>query len=265
MDFYINSRLEVNHYKFHSKKVRRDVRLAVLADLHNCMCEDGGRQLFHVIEAEKPDVIVIAGDMVDAVEGMEPGPIMKVIKLLHEHYPVIYGMGNHERKVLEGRHLRKEKKSFAEGLKAAELKLLSNSYKYLWDSGIKVSCLDLPISYFRRYDQLPLDVSEIRESIGELDTGYFNVLIAHDPQYFMTYSEYGPELILSGHMHGGVIRLPFLGGLVSPKLKLFPKYTAGLFERKGSRMIVSKGLGMHTVKVRVNNPTELVIVDITGA
>ena len=264
MDFYINSKLEISHYTFHSSKVSGDVRLAVLADLHNCMCEDGGRQLFHVIDSEKPDVIVIAGDMVDGVEDTDPLPVLNAIKMMHEHYPVIYGMGNHERKILTGRHLTRERARFRKGLEEAGLKLLSNSYKYIWDSGIKVSCLDLPIEYFRRYDQLPLDVMDIKEKLGRLDDRYFNVLIAHDPQYFMTYSDYGPEVILSGHMHGGVIRFPYLGGLVSPKLKLFPRYTAGMFERNGSRMIVSKGLGMHTIKVRVNNPTELVIVDITG-
>jgi len=265
MDFYINSKFEVNHYRFYSDKVSRDVRLAVLADLHNCMCEDGGRQLFHVIEGEEPDVIVLAGDMVNSVSGTDMKPVMEFIRLLNEHYPVVYGMGNHERKVLEGPCLFAERRAFAEGLKHSGVRLLSNAHKNLWDSGIRISCLDLPLKYFRRHDHLPLEVSDLYEMLGEPDRRYFNVLIAHDPQYFMTYSEYGPEVILSGHMHGGVIRFPFLGGFISPKLRLFPRYTSGSFERKGSRMIVSKGLGMHTIKVRVNNPTELVIADITGA
>ncbi|MBQ8956379.1 MAG: metallophosphoesterase [Lachnospiraceae bacterium] len=262
MYLYINSKLEISHYKFHSEKVRRDVRLAVLADLHNCMCEDGGRQLFNVIDGEKPDVIVFAGDMIDA-SFCDPA-VMQAMKLMHEHYPLIYGIGNHERKLVEDRQSARVRKIFRKGLQDAGLRLLSDSYKYLSDSGIKISCLDLPVFYFRRFDQPQLDVRQIREKLGDIDNKYFNVLIAHDPQYFEAYSDYGPELVLSGHMHGGVVRIPFLGGLVSPKLKLFPDYTAGLFERKETKMIVSKGLGMHTIKVRVNNPTELVIVDITG-
>ncbi len=262
MDLYINSDFEVSHYNITGRKVSRDVRLAVLADLHNCMCGDGGRQLFTAIEGEKPDIVIIAGDMVDAKERPDPYETMKVLKLIHDHYPVIYGMGNHEKKVLEGRYLQKIRKSFKKGLKEADLRILSNSYKYLADTGIKVSCLDLPMSYFGRIKDPELGVGQMKEYLGDIDKGYFNILIAHDPQYFDTYSQYGPDLVLSGHMHGGVIRIPFLGGLVSPKLRLFPEYDAGLFEKNNTKMIISRGLGMHTIHLRINNPPELVIVDI---
>lgn len=264
MKFYFRSELEITHYNFHSKKVRRDVRLAVLADLHNCMWEDGGRQLFNVIDGEHPDVIVIAGDMVDGKRRSDPSRAMRVIGLLNRHYPVIYGMGNHERKLIESKELICERKIFRKELEKTGLKILSNSYKYLDDTGVKLSCFDLPLDYFKRFVSLKLSAGQIESSLGELDSRYFNVMIAHDPQYFKAYSDYGPELILSGHMHGGVIRIPHLGGLVSPKLKLFPEYDAGLYERKGSSMIVSKGLGMHSIPVRINDPTELVIVDIYG-
>ncbi len=262
MKMYILSPLKVSHYNFSDQRVKKDVRLAVLADLHNCMYEDGGRQLFNVIEGEKPDIVIFAGDMVDAKEYSDPGRAMGVIRLIHDSYPVIYGMGNHEKKLLEAKKLYPERRIFLRGLKEARLKILSDNYKYLADTGIKVSCLDLPIRYFRRTGDPGLSTGQMEEKLGKLDREQYNILIAHDPQYFETYSDYGSDLVLSGHMHGGVIRFPFLGGLVSPKLKLFPKYDAGLFERKDTKMIVSRGLGMHTIQVRVNNPTELVIVDI---
>ena len=246
----------------YSHKVRRDVRLAVLADLHNCMCEDGGRQLFRVIDAEKPDVVIIAGDMISAHETYDPSGVMKVIKLIHDHYPVIYGMGNHEKKVLEGQGLYKIKRCFKDGLKAADLKILSNSYKYIDDTGIKISCLDLPMWYFGRISDPEITVGQMKEYLGEPERDHYNILIAHDPQYFDIYSDYGPDLVLAGHMHGGVIRLPYFGGLVSPKLKFFPKYDAGFFERKNTKMIISRGLGMHTIPLRINKSPELVIVDL---
>ena len=264
MYFYINSPFKVSHYNFSDPRVKRDVRLAVLADLHNCMTEDGGRQLFCAIDAEKPDAVIIAGDMVDAREHTDPYTTMGVIKRIYEHYPVIYGMGNHEKKLLDGRFLHRESRAFTKGLKEAGLKILSNSYKYLGDTGIKVTCLDLPLYYFRRVQDTELTVGQMKELLGEPDREYYNILIAHDPQYFDTYCGYGPDLVLSGHMHGGVVRLPFLGGLVSPKLKLFPKYDAGFFEKKDTSMIISRGLGMHTIRVRVNNSPELVITDIKG-
>ncbi|MBQ4482331.1 MAG: metallophosphoesterase [Lachnospiraceae bacterium] len=262
MKLYIRSPLEISHYKFISEKITRGVRLAVLADLHNCMCEDGGRHLFEVIDSEHPDIIIIAGDMVDGGNITTPAPAMKLVKLLHDNYPVIYGMGNHERKIFVGEKMGWSRKVLKEGLKEADLKILSDSYKILKDTGIKVSCLDLSIDYFGRVSNPTLDESQIREKLGELDENYYNIMIAHDPQYFEAYSDYGSDLVLSGHMHGGIIRFPFLGGFISPKLKLFPKYDAGLFKRKNSTMIISKGLGTHTIHVRVNNPTELVIVDL---
>lgn len=262
MQLYFNSKFKISHYDISDRRVKRNIRLAVLADLHNCMCSDGGRMLFDAIDSRKPDLVIIAGDMIDAKKNSYPAKTMELIKLIHDNYPVIYGMGNHEKKVLEGRGLYEIKKSFKDGLRAANLKILSNSYKYIKDTGIKISCLDLPSWYFGRIEDPGLSVDQMREYLGDVDRDYYNILIAHDPQYFDTYSDYGPDLVLSGHMHGGVIRLPFLGGLVSPKLALFPKYDVGYFERKNTKMIISGGLGMHTIPLRINNPPELVIIDL---
>jgi hypothetical protein len=88
----------------------------------------------------------------------------------------------------------------------------------------------------------------------------FSILIAHNPDYFDDYARWGADLTLSGHIHGGLVRLPFLGGVLSPKLKLFPKYDYGYFETGGKRMIITGGLGAHNPKIRINNPPELVIV-----
>ena len=89
----------------------------------------------------------------------------------------------------------------------------------------------------------------------------FQILLAHNPDYFPAYAAWGADLVLSGHLHGGVIRLPLLGGVISPRLHLFPHYDGGKFTCGNSTMIVSRGLGMHTIPFRFNNPGEL--VDIT--
>ena len=262
MKLYINSGFETSHYRIKSNKIRRGIRLAVLADLHNCMLEDMGRRLFHEVDKEHPDLVMIAGDIVDSIKGSDPTCAMKLLGLIHERYPVIYGMGNHEKKILKGEYLHRERAQLIRGLKEAGLKILSDSYRYIDDTGIKVSCLDLDLSYFGRGVFKPLSAEQIEEHIGELERDRFNILIAHDPQYFAAYSDYGSDLVISGHMHGGIIRIPYLGGLVSPKLRLFPKYDAGYFERKASKMLVSKGLGCHTIQLRINDPTELMIVDL---
>lgn len=262
MKLYINSRPEITHYGFSSRKVKKDMRLAVIADLHNCMCEDKGRRLFSVIKNTKPDVVVIAGDLIESVPGTDVSDTMEFLKLLAGSFYVIFGVGNHERKVLEDKRFFAQRGSLAKGLGESGLKLLSNKAKIFKEHNIKISCIDLPISYFARFKHVPLGKKGVEDLMGPIDRDFYNILIAHDPSHFKSYSDYGSDLVLSGHVHGGVIRLPILGGVVSPELSLFPEYDAGRFYRKDSVMLVSKGLGSHTIHVRVNDPPELMIVDI---
>ena len=78
--------------------------------------------------------------------------------------------------------------------------------------------------------------------------------------YFDYYAKWGADLVLSGHVHGGLLRLPIIGGVISPQIKLFPKYTGGLYKLNKAVMIVSRGLGTHTIRFRFFNPPELVVV-----
>lgn len=87
-------------------------------------------------------------------------------------------------------------------------------------------------------------------------------MIAHNPEYFEAYAGWGADLTVSGHVHGGVMRLPFLGGVISPRLTLFPKYDGGMFERNGRFMVVSRGLGTHTLPIRIFNPGELIMIEL---
>lgn len=98
--------------------------------------------------------------------------------------------------------------------------------------------------------------------LGKSRRDCFELLIAHNPDYFDNYAKWGADLTVSGHVHGGIMRLPVLGGVISPMLRLFPKYDGGLFEKDGRQMILSRGLGMHTIPVRIFNPGELVVIHL---
>ena len=87
-------------------------------------------------------------------------------------------------------------------------------------------------------------------------------MLAHNPAYFEAYASWGADLTLSGHVHGGIMRLPWLGGVLSTSLTLFPKYDGGEFRLGEKRMIVSRGLGSHTIPIRIFNPAELVAVEL---
>ena len=98
--------------------------------------------------------------------------------------------------------------------------------------------------------------------VGKANRDRFQILLAHNPVYFEEYARWGADLVLSGHVHGGIVRLPFLGGVISPAFTLFPKYDGGKFERGDSTMLLGRGLGTHTLPVRMWNPGEIVLVTL---
>ena len=89
-------------------------------------------------------------------------------------------------------------------------------------------------------------------------------MLAHNPDYFRSYCTLHPDLIVSGHNHGGMIRIPGLGGVISPRLHPFPKYDYGVYESTDSqtKMVVTAGCGMHSIHIRINNPPEMVVIDV---
>ena len=99
-------------------------------------------------------------------------------------------------------------------------------------------------------------------NVGKSERDKYQVLIAHNPLYFPEYAEWGADMTVSGHVHGGIIRLPLLGGVISPAIALFPKYDGGKYMRGDKAMILSRGLGTHTIHVRFNNPGEVSVIKV---
>lgn len=94
----------------------------------------------------------------------------------------------------------------------------------------------------------------------QLDGKNFTILLSHRPEFMEMYAKSNADIVFSGHAHGGQIRLPFLGGVVAPNQGLFPTYTAGIFSKNDTNMIVSRGLGNSIIPLRINNRPELVVV-----
>ena len=116
--------------------------------------------------------------------------------------------------------------------------------------------------YYKRFRNIYMSGEYVDSLIGKAEKEAYQILLAHNPEYFDTYAVWGADLILSGHVHGGIMRLPVFGGVLSPKLVFFPKYDGGHFAKNGSHMVLSRGLGMHTIPIRIFNPAELVIVHL---
>ena len=90
----------------------------------------------------------------------------------------------------------------------------------------------------------------------------YNILLSHRPELFDTYVEKKIDLILTGHAHGGQIRIPFIGGIVAPNQGFFPKYTSGVIEKNKTTMVVSRGIGNSIIPFRINNRPELVVITL---
>lgn len=250
-------------HSFFSKLVKKPTRLVMLSDLHNYQYGRENAQLLSVIEEAKPDAIAIAGDMITAKTSEKFDKTIVFLKTLQEKYPVYYAYGNHEQKI----SLKKDKfgdmgERFEKALGTTGIAPLRNAHVKLADRGICIYGLELAHDYFQRFTTKPMPEGYLEGLLGKEDSGCFSVLLAHNPEYFPEYAGWGADLVLSGHIHGGIIRFPFLGGFISPAIRFFPKYDGGLFKEGSATMVLGRGIGTHSPNVRMFNPGELLVIDI---
>lgn len=266
------------------KKISRDLKIVFLSDLHdtNTDCffdrfkkddfskgkhKGANSRLLNAIDCVNPDFVLLAGDMITSY--MQPKYNSDVtfdfLKELSENYEVYYGPGNHEQRYLE------DKDKF--GNKYEELKAYSNSLgihfldndmRILKDENVAVYGLLIPMEFYRRVVTKHFPEDYVTKSLGAVDEDRFNILLAHNPDHFEDYVKYSPDLILCGHVHGGIVGLPGVGGVISPQLKLFPKYDFGEYRKNNSTMILSRGIGWHTIPVRIFNKAEIVVINISN-
>lgn len=235
------------------------VTILFLSDLHNVEYGVDHAELLEAVRTQKPDWVFAGGDMVVGKPGFTAETAKKLMEALAKEHKVICANGNHEyRMKLYTEVYGTEYEDYKRALQEAGICYLENSSTKLYKDGaaITVTGLELDRHYYQRGKKQPMDVSYLLETIGEKEMG-FQILLAHNPLYLPEYARWGADLILSGHNHGGLIRLPLLGGLVSPQMRFFPKYDAGYYRIKASQAVISRGLGMHTFPIRIGNRPEL--------
>jgi predicted MPP superfamily phosphohydrolase len=261
-----NVLLRTSKYTIASEKIPTSFdgfRIAQISDLHGNASQKSIHRLMREIRNFKPDAVVITGDFVD--EWIQDfAPLFRFIDILCEECPVYFAYGNHEQE-LPG----KMRRSFLKGLQKRGVHVLDNASEQLKRNGESLTfCgIRVPLRFYRwktRGLRKPTAFTkqQMESLVGQHDKASFTVLLAHNPLFFETYAEWGAELTLSGHVHGGMVRLPYFGGLLSPERKFFPKYSAGLYNIKNKQLIVSTGLGKYP---RLNNPPELVLITLRHA
>ncbi len=257
---YSNFTVGVSEYTVSFSELPDDFsgyKIVQLSDLHN------RRYPFMMakINKLKPDIVVMTGDMVSSSD-TDYTSFLSLAEKVSKRYPTYFIVGNHEQMLSDLNYER-----LIAAVSDLGIEVLDNSKAELERGNSKINLFGLwfNLRYYRDLNDEKeagyfVDKEKMDELLGRAPEGC-NILLAHSPVFFDGYAEWGADLTLSGHMHGGMIRIPFYGGLFSPEREFFPKYDAGLFEQKNSKLIISRGLGEH-IGFRLFNQPEIVLIKL---
>lgn len=271
--------IRVTQYQVKTKKWDKKVKptkIIVLADLHNCTFGYRNEKLIDKIQELNPDIVLVAGDMITKQVPSMDSNAYYLLENLTQKYPVYYGYGNHEQ-TMEGQWKKDEDPEreqmlyqswieYKQKLSQLGAIFLDNEMVH-WSNGkveIALAGVSIGKEFFRKKNIPSMERGYIGEQLENQAGDRLSILSGHNPVYFKEYADWGGDLIFAGHIHGGMVRLPILGGMISPQVKFFPKYDWGKFEQDGSTMIVSRGLGSHSIMPRLFNPPELICVTVSG-
>lgn len=263
--------MEIKNYEIKTDKFEKEetpLQIVMLADLHNRLWGENQGKLLDEIDRLSPDLILCAGDMLIGRERAEmENAVLLFEGLSKRQVPVVASNGNHESRMRqEPDTYGSQYEQYARALRSLGVRILENETLEMkfGNRRLDIHGYEMPLGYYRKFCRLPYDAKDLYRKFGTPKKDAFHILLAHNPVYFDSYAQWGADLTLSGHLHGGIIRIPGIGGLITPQAKLFPKYDRGLFEKNGKYMAVSAGLGEHTVPIRIWNPPQLVCIAVKG-
>lgn len=260
---YDSRRFVIRTHIVRDKRIKTATRAVVVSDLHNKQFGKNNCCLLEAIRTQKPDMILIAGDILTAAPGKSLEPALSFLRELSEICSVYYGNGNHEQRLkLYPDTYGNMATEYEAGLKDIGISPIVNSHIDLKNAGITIYGCEIDRQFYKRFRRPDMPDDYLDKILGAAHQDKYNIMLAHNPEFFEKYAFWGADLVLSGHVHGGVVRVPIWGkGVVSPSLSLFPKYDGGVFCENKATMILSRGLGAHTIPVRLFNPGEFWVVD----
>lgn len=260
--YFDNRSIKVSKYTIKNNKIPNEFnnfKIVLLSDLHSNSFGKDNIKLIKKIKSENPNIIVMTGDMVNKYD-MNFNEFFKLVKDLSKVYKIYYIVGNHEKRLSEDNMnlIIRKLEEFGVTILNDE-KAIINERRDV----INIYGMDLPLIYYRRKKNESFNIEEfLNKQMKKYTKEEFNILLVHNPLYFDYYSRYNADLILSGHVHGGMIRLPFIGAILSPERKFFPKYNSGAYEKNSRKIIVSKGLGQSKPGIRLFNRPEIVSITL---
>jgi len=250
--------IDITEYNVKNSKIPKEFngfKILHLSDLHNRNIED---KILEIINKERIDVIFMSGDMINDHSKNVYSNFISLCKKIK--IPSYYIYGNHEYELSPSKL-----NELQDELKDTNLKFLNNEKIKInkYKSYINLLGLSYPLEYYSiSKNKKDFNKKYITDIFGDLNKNEYNILLTHNPLFAEVYDEYFSDLVFSGHVHGGVIKIPFIGGLLSPDFTFFPDYYEGMYQLKNTKMIVSRGIGYGSIKIRILNPAEIIIVTL---
>ncbi len=233
--------------------------LCQVSDVHNEARGEGNAARLRALREAAPDLICITGDFLDS-RRTDLDFALELAGQLAEIAPAVYVTGNHEARL-------KDLSALEAGLAARGVQVLRDDWMPLARGGEEIALLGLDDPGFAAGEDWTLaeglDQTQARLSALLAQAGdRFSLVLSHRPELLPAYAEAGADLVLSGHAHGGQVRLPGIGGLFAPGQGILPRLTCGVHARGETRLVVSRGLGNSAFPLRVFNPPEIVTVTL---
>lgn len=251
-----NKALEINTYQIKSEKLSDSFdlfRIAQISDLHNNTIGKDNNKLISELESANPDIIAITGDLIDS-RTTNVDITVEFIEKAVEIAPCYYVNGNHESRVPNEYEILKNK------LVNLGVTILENESVEIERESNTINLIGINDPDFYAEDSITITDTNINSL--DYDRKNFTVLLSHRPEIFDVYVKNGIDLVLSGHVHGGQFRLPFIGGLFAPHQGAFPEYDSGLYSQNNTSMIVSRGIGNSMFPFRFNNRPEIILIEL---
>lgn len=248
----LDERLTLRTYTVASPKLTAEVRLAVVTDFHS---SDNADDVAAMVASCAPDAVLLVGDMFDDdVADRPPERTLRLMRLLSAQYPCYYVSGNHEAWTGEMDALYQQTAD-------AGVTVLRMSSDVLTVRGQRIALCGVPDPYEMVFSGAPDTEEQLRQTLESVDSADFTVLLAHRPELLEKYAKYPFDLVVSGHAHGGQVRIPgILNGLYAPNQGWFPKLAGGEYVENDTTLIVSRGLAVRTRLPRIFNRPEVVLV-----
>ncbi len=261
--YALSDKIVIRYYNIETDKVDNHIRIVQLSDLHSCYYGENQSELLDAIYDVDPDIVVLTGDIFDDEIDNQKSEI--VISNLAAKYPVFYVSGNHD--VWASSEWKKDQRRILKEngvivLKERSSRIIVNN-EYIDIYGIQ----DPAFTVKKSQDNYHHDAEYVRGQMWMLnyheDEHVLSILLAHRPEFEEIYDDWNFDLILSGHTHGGVVRIPYiLNGIYAWGQGFFPTWSGGLYALDNSIMIISRGLSRESSGKRVFNRPELVVIDI---